>query len=53
MLLAIAVFMASCAGGSRPVREPVVQRDATIVPEREDSEQIERTERKHTDPWKH
>ena len=52
VLLAVVFFAASCTTSSRPVREPVVQKDATIIPEREDGEQIERTERKHTDPWK-
>ena len=53
VLLALVFCAVSCTTSSRPVREPVVQKDATIIPDREDSEQIERTERKHTDPWKH
>jgi hypothetical protein len=52
LLAALAACAASCAS-SRPVAEPVIQRDATISPEREDGGQIERTERKHADPWKY
>jgi hypothetical protein len=52
LLAALALASVSCAAG-RLVPEPVIQRDATISREREDAEEIERTERKHTDPWKY
>jgi hypothetical protein len=54
LLGALVACNVSCAGGERRAApEPVIHKDATITPEREDSEQIERTERKHTNPWKH
>ncbi len=53
LLAALAAGAASCAAPARAASDPVIQKDATISPEPEDGEQIERTERKHADPWKY
>ena len=53
MLLVVLAFVSASCASPRPLSEPVIEKDATISREREDAEQIERTERKQVDPWKY